>query len=52
MSALGQKQSFRLLARGSAVVARQGDDELGKYAGLSLDVDPPAVLLDDYVVRH
>jgi len=43
---MGQKQSFRLRAGGSAVAERQGDDELSKYAGLSFDVDPAAVLHD------
>jgi hypothetical protein len=50
--AMGHEQSFRVLAVGSAVVARQSDDELGKYAGLGLDVDSAAVLLDNDVMGH
>src|SRR6516164_2058079 len=49
---LGHERSFRPLALGNAVVARQSDDELGKYARLSLDVDPAAVLLNNDVMCH
>src|SRR5690349_25092878 len=46
------KQSFRLLFRGSAVVARQGNDELGELAELGLNVNPAAVLLYNDVMSH
>jgi hypothetical protein len=50
--AMCHKRSFRLLIDSRGVVARQDDDELGKHAGFSLDVDPAAVLLDNDVMRH
>src|SRR6185437_6100094 len=40
------------LTSGSTVAARQGDDELGKCAGLGLDINPAAMLLDDDVMGH
>ena len=46
------KRSFGLLANGSAATTRQGDNELGKSAGLGLHVDPAAMLLNNDVVRH
>src|SRR5882757_4072268 len=52
MSEKCHKQSFRLLANGRAVFARQGNNELGKCAGLGFDIDPPTVLLDDDVMGH
>src|SRR5215472_5244787 len=48
----GHKQSLGLLAGHSAIDARQGDDDLGKHAGLGFDVDPAAMLLDDDVMGH
>jgi hypothetical protein len=45
-AAWGDKRSFRTLAIGSAIVARRGNDELGKFAGFSLDVDPAALAPD------
>ena len=42
---MGQKRLFRLRADRIAVTTRQGDDELGKCAGLGLHVDPAAMLL-------
>ena len=41
-----------LSPRGSAVVARQSSDKLGKCTLFSLDVDPVAVLFADDVVGH
>ena len=40
------------LAGGGARLARQGNDELSKYTGLGLDIDPAAVLFDNDVMRH
>src|SRR5271170_3203974 len=51
-SVLCQKQSSRLLDSDRAIVARLGDDELGKFAWLSLDVDTAAMLLDNNVMGH
>jgi hypothetical protein len=48
---MGQKQSFGLPTARSAIVARQGNDKLGKYPRLGLDIDPAAMLLDDDVVK-
>jgi hypothetical protein len=45
MSVKGQKRLFRLRADRIAVTTRQGDDKLGKCAGLGLHVDPAAMLL-------
>src|SRR5262249_42178167 len=50
--AKGHKQSFQLLARGSAVVARQGNYELSKHSGLSLYIDLTAMLFDNDVMGH
>jgi hypothetical protein len=56
LSDLGEGRGFLRLALlragGNAVGARQCNDELGKDAGLSLDVDPAAVLLDNDVMGH
>jgi len=42
------KRSLSLLANN----ARQGDDELGECAGLGLDIDPAAMLLDNDVMSY
>ena len=47
-----QKRSFWLRSSSRTVAARQSDDELGKCAGLGLDIDPSAMLLDDDVMGH
>src|SRR5205085_11676593 len=47
-----QKRSLRLLANDGALVARQGNDELGKCFGLGLDSDLAAMLLDNDVMSH
>ena len=47
---MAHKQSFRPIGIGSAVVARRGNDKIGKYAGLGLD--PAAMLLDNDVMCH
>ena len=49
---MAHKRSFRLLASGRTVVAWQGNDELGEFAELGLDVDPAAMLLDNDVMCH
>src|SRR5262249_34090310 len=51
-SASGHKRSSRLLVNGGHVTARQGNDELGELAGLGVNVDPAAMLLDDDVIGH
>ena len=51
-AAQGHEQSFGLRAICIPVPARQGDDELGKHAGLGLDIDPAAMLLDNDVMCH
>src|SRR4051812_28940553 len=47
-----QKRSFRLLTDDGALVARQGNDELGECAGLGLDINLAAVSLNDDVMSH
>src|SRR3954471_11701733 len=47
-----QKQSFELRASRSPVVRRQGNNELRKDAGLGVDIDPAAMLLDYDVMSH
>src|SRR5579871_511741 len=49
---MGWKRPSRLLIDDGAIAARQCNDELGKCAGFSLDVDPAAMLLDNNVMRH
>src|SRR6516164_1379488 len=52
MSVLGQRQSFRFLAADGAVVARQGNGELSECAGLGVDIDAAAMLLDNDIMCH
>src|ERR1700738_4454357 len=52
MSQTCQQQSFRFLAANGAVVARQCNDELSKCAGLSVDIDLAAMLLDNDIMCH
>jgi hypothetical protein len=47
-----RKRIASSLANGAAVVARQRDNELGKRAGLGLDTNPTAMLLDNDVMRY
>src|SRR5689334_12114217 len=44
--------SIRTSGARNRVAAWQRDNELGKCAGLGVDIDPAAMLLDDDVVRH
>ncbi len=51
MSRKCQQRSFGFQATRIPVAARQGDGELGECAGLGLDIDPSAMLLDDDVIE-